>query len=282
MMKIVTLLFGLVVACLAADTSLNLAKGLTLAASSSGFTVAGEASRSSFTFVMGTMAELDVNGKVLRNCTYGSATFGSFSDSSAYISTSLNVPITILDISLQLTYTGELSWDIYIFTAESSFTWGNETIPCPSGAIKVVPTVTWITPSVGATNFAVYGSASWDISTLDLAAALQSGINYSPVDSNGAQIGANVGIKGGIGLYFSFPGAVKYQVGSVVTGWGKMKYSMTNPELSESGSANWEVEFDSVAQTMSFDPVVHVTGDAKSLVYSFSLIFLVLAFIKLF
>jgi len=280
-MKVLILFVALVAFCLAdtTPTSVTLKNGITLSADQNGFTASGKVSRSTFSFWIGSMEEKSSGHAVLRNTTYGTAVIGDFSQSTNYWSLTIDVPMSIYDIESELSYEGEISLLINTYTADSFYVWNNANISCPSGALKMIPTIEWTTPS-GLSNYLSFsGTVTWDVSDLDIAEALTDGVSYKAVDSDGAQVGAQLGINGGIGIYFTFPGNVLYDE---VT-YGSMSFNMNSLSPSTSGTADWSVNFGSIATTMTFDPVLQLTGNgAGALVYSFSLIFLVLAVIKFF
>jgi len=283
-MNVGILLIALVAVCWG-QTTITLQNGLSFSSANTGFTISGKASRSSFTFFIGEMSERDSNDKVVRYANYGGMSVGSFGLSNGYYTATASCSLNITDVSSGISnYVGEFSFQINVYTANSVSTWLNENITCPAGSVKLIPKITWLLPTSYSNHLSIVGTAGWDISALDLAEALKDGVSFTPVYSpagSSNEVGANVGINGGLGLYFSFPGQVQYEP---TQGVGSLSYSMTYPSSpSTTGTATYEVKFNTIDVTMQFDPVVHVTGSgAGSLVYSVSLIFLVLALIKLF
>jgi len=258
-------------------TSFTLKNGLSLVADQNGFTLSGTVSRSTFSVWIGAVVEKSASYSILRNTTYGTASIGDFSFYNNYWTTSLTVPMSIMD-SAGNQNSGQIVFTINTYTADSFFQWGTENISCPSGSVKLIPAITWPTAvNLNGDYLSLSGSASWQVSALDLAEAITDGVIYSPVyDSNEDQTGATIGIKGGIGLYFTFPGKVRY--GAFPYTWGSMTFKMTTFKPSLTGSQNWEVDFDSISTFVTFDPVIKLEGGsgAGSLGYSISLIFLVL------
>jgi len=261
-------------------TSVSLQNGLTMTAQQNGFTFSGKVSRSTFSFFMGSFNELDSAGVVVRNSTFGTTSIGGFSEESTYWTATGTTPVYIYDIGSSVTFDATLLLQVNVYTANSVYQWNGENISCPAGSVKLIPTISWITPlNLDGDYMSFTGSASWDISALDVAEALQDGISYTPEKDNGNQIGATIGINGGISIYFTFPGSVDYGLGD----WGTMKYSMSVSDVSLSSSASYTVIFNSISDSMTFDPVLHLAGNgAGSLAYSLSLILLIVAFFKLF